>query len=89
MLRVRCRIRPSALHNSNGTVIAANDNWRDAQEALIQSNNLAPTDNRESAVFASLSAGNYTAIVHGRNGPTGVALVEVYRVPLARRPGPK
>jgi hypothetical protein len=69
------------LHNGNGTVIAANDNWRDSQEALIESNNLAPTDNRESAIFASLSAGNYTAIVRGRNDTTGVALVEVYRVP--------
>jgi hypothetical protein len=69
------------LHNGNGTVIASNDNWRDSQEALIESNNLAPTDNRESAIFASLSAGNYTAIVRGRNDTTGVALVEVYRVP--------
>jgi hypothetical protein len=69
------------LHNANGALIAANDNWRDSQESEIQSRNLAPTDNRESAIFASLLAGNYTAIVRGRNATTGVALVEVFQVP--------
>jgi hypothetical protein len=29
---------------------------------------------------ASLVAGNYTAIVRGNNGTTGVALVEAYRL---------
>ncbi len=68
------------LHNANGVLIAANDNWRDAQSVVIQSTGLAPTDNRESAIFAQLGGGGYTAIVRGRNGTTGVALVEVYRV---------
>jgi len=40
---------------------------------------LQPQDSREAAVVLSLPAGNYTAIVRGRNGTTGVALVEVYR----------
>ena len=69
------------LHNANGALAAANDNWRDSQETEIQSAQLAPADNRESAIFATLAAGNYTAIVRGRNQTTGVALVEVYRVP--------
>lgn len=69
------------LHNANGTIAATNDNWRDSQETQIQSTGLAPTDNRESAIFAPLIAGHYTAIVRGRNQTTGVALVEVYRVP--------
>jgi len=68
------------LHNANGVLIAANDNWRDAQESVIQSSGLAPADNREPAIFASLGAGGYTAIVRGRNDTTGIALVEVYRV---------
>jgi hypothetical protein len=68
------------LFNANGVVIAANDNWRDAQESVIQSSGLAPTDNREPAIFASLAAGGYTAIVRGRNDTTGIALVEIYRV---------
>ncbi len=69
------------LHNANGVVVATNDNWKDSQETTIQSIGLAPPDNRESAIFATLAAGHYTAIVRGRNETTGVALVEVYRVP--------
>ena len=69
------------LHDANGALTAANDNWRDSQETEIQSAGLAPTDNRESAIFATLAAGNYTAIVRGRNQTTGVALVEVFRLP--------
>jgi len=69
------------LHDANGALTAANDNWRDSQETEIESVDLAPPDNRESAIFASLFAGNYTAIVRGRNQTSGVALVEVYRVP--------
>lgn len=69
------------LHNANGAVLNANDNWRDSQETVIQLTGLGPTDNRESAIFATLTAGNYTAIVRGRNQTTGVALVEVFRVP--------
>jgi hypothetical protein len=69
------------LHDANGFLLGANDNWRDSQETQIQSTGLAPSDNRESAIFATLLAGNYTAIVRGRNETTGVALVEVYRVP--------
>ena len=53
------------LHDANGALTAANDNWRDSQETEIQSAGLAPTDNRESAIFATLIAGNYTAIVRG------------------------
>jgi hypothetical protein len=30
---------------------------------------------------ASLAPGNYTAVVRGKNNTTGVALVEVYRIP--------
>ncbi len=69
------------LHDATGALIAANDNWRDSQETEIQSTGLAPTDNRESAIFATLAAGSYTAIVRGRNQTTGVALVEAYRLP--------
>ena len=68
------------LHDVNGALIATNDNWRDSQASTIQSTALAPADNRESAIFASLVAGNYTAIVRGRNETTGVALVEVFQV---------
>jgi glucose/arabinose dehydrogenase len=71
------------LHNNNGVLLIGNDNWQDnaSQAARISAAGLAPTDPLESAVFASLVPGTYTAIVAGKNGGTGVGLVEVYNLP--------
>ena len=67
------------LYNSHGVLLRHNDNWRDApNHAQIQATGLAPSDNRESAIFMTLAPGTYTAIVRGVNGTTGVALAEVY-----------
>jgi hypothetical protein len=68
------------LFDGNGSVIQANDNWRQTQQSEIQALNLAPSDDREAALVASLPRGNYTAIVRGRDNTTGVALVEAYNV---------
>jgi glucose/arabinose dehydrogenase len=71
------------LHDNNGTLLIGNDNWQDdaSQAARISSAGLAPANPLESAVFASLLPGTYTAIVAGKNGGTGVGLVEVYNLP--------
>ena len=71
------------LHDGNGTVIAFDDNWRDSQSQIpaVRATQLAPTDDRESAIVAFLPPGNYTAVVRGKADTTGVALVEAYRVP--------
>ncbi|HEV2841262.1 MAG TPA: SGNH/GDSL hydrolase family protein [Chthoniobacterales bacterium] len=69
------------LHDGNGAVIAFNDNWQDSQLQAVRATQLAPTDDRESAIVAFLDPGNYTAIVRGDGGASGVALVEAYRVP--------
>jgi hypothetical protein len=68
------------LHDQNGALIGSNDNWSDTQPTAIKATLLAPTDTRESVIVASLVAGNYTAIVRGNNGTTGVALMEAYRL---------
>jgi hypothetical protein len=68
------------LHDGGGNLIAFNDNWKDSQRTEIAASGLPPTDDRESAIVATLPPGNYTAIVHGANGTTGVALVEVYKL---------
>jgi phospholipase/lecithinase/hemolysin len=68
------------LYDANGAIILSDDNWRETQESLIQSTGLAPTDDLESAIIRSLEPGNYTAIVRGKDGGTGVALVEVYNL---------
>jgi glucose/arabinose dehydrogenase len=66
------------LNRGDGSVVMVNDNWKNTQQAEITGAGLAPPDDREAALIATLAAGNYTAIVSGKNGGTGVALVEVY-----------
>jgi uncharacterized protein (DUF1800 family) len=65
------------LHDENGTPVS-NDNWRSDQQAEIAASSIAPTDDRESAIVATLSPGNYTAVVRGAGNTTGLALVEMY-----------
>jgi hypothetical protein len=69
-----------ALHDANGSLIFTNDNWRSTQQQQIIDSGLPPTDNRESAIIATLQPGNYTAIVSGSGNTSGVALVEVYNL---------
>ena len=68
------------LHNASGALIATNDNWQDTQSARITASGLAPSDPLESAIYAVLPAGSYTAVVRGAGDTTGTALVEVYSV---------
>jgi YVTN family beta-propeller protein len=68
------------LHGPGGFVTITNNDWSDdaAQEALILGTGLAPGNDLEAAIYATLSPGNYTAVVSGNNSATGVALVEAY-----------
>jgi WD40 repeat protein len=71
------------LHQGN-TTLATNDNWKindqtgQSQEADIRATTIPPTNDLESALVATLNPGAYTAILAGKNGGTGVGLVEVY-----------
>ena len=68
------------LKNANGSTLISNDDWQQSQEAEITEIGLAPSDIRESVLVTTLPNGSYTAIVRGKNGETGVAVVEVYNV---------
>jgi hypothetical protein len=68
------------LHNGNGDIVLANDNWKDSQQAEIQATTIPPTDDRESALVFTVLPGNYTAIVRGAKNTTGVGLVEIYNL---------
>jgi hypothetical protein len=72
------------LHGA-GVATITNNNWKDdpIQQALIEGTGLAPSNNLESAIYANLSPGAYTAIVRGNNNTAGVALIEVYDLSLA------
>jgi hypothetical protein len=61
-----------------GGQITFNDDWKDLQQADIEATMIPPTDDRESAVVLTLDPAAYTAVISGKNGKTGVGLVEVY-----------
>ena len=70
------------LHDSNGASVLVNDDWQDdpTQAAQLVANGLAPANPKESAIFTSLPAGQFTAILAGKDGGTGIGLIEVYNL---------
>lgn len=70
------------LHQGN-TTLATNDDWKissngGSQQAEIEATGVPPTNDRESAIVATLNPGNYTAVLGGKNNGTGIGVVEVY-----------
>ena len=68
------------LFDAQGSLIRQNDNWRSDQEQLITDSHLAPSDDRESAIFATLPPGPYSTVVRGVNNSSGAAILEIYRL---------
>lgn len=67
--------------DGNGATVAFNDDWKQTQQAELQATGIPPSDDRESAVVVTLRKGDYTAVLRGKGGETGVALVESYNLP--------
>jgi hypothetical protein len=67
-----------------GATVITNDNWKindqtgQSQEAEIRATTIPPGNDLESAIIATLVPGSYTAILAGKNGGTGVGLIEIY-----------
>ena len=68
-----------SLFDGSNNVLWNNNDWKDSQQTQIQNLGLAPRNDFESAILQILQPGNYTAILSGRNGTTGIGLIEVYR----------
>jgi hypothetical protein len=68
------------LRDSSGGLISSNNDWQDTQKAQIEASGLAPLNPHESAIFATLPVGNYTAVVRSRDPSSGTAVVEIYSV---------
>jgi hypothetical protein len=68
------------LRDNNAALVAVNNDWQDnaAQAAIITAAGLAPTNQLESGIAATLPPGLYTALLSGVNNGTGIGLVEVY-----------
>ena len=77
---------PGALANptldlyQGNTLLFSNDDWRNStQQAEIAASGFAPNKDAESAIIWTLTPGqNYTAIVRGKDGQSGVAVVEAF-----------
>lgn len=65
------------LHDGAGKLIASNDNWN-YNRAAILATGVAPDDERDAAIVATLNPGSYTAVLRGLANTTGVAVVEMY-----------
>jgi len=72
-------------------VIAENDDWATNENAgeittvgaLIGATPLMATDTRSAALLTTLDPGAYTFIVSGKNGSSGIVLLEVYDADLS------
>jgi hypothetical protein len=70
------------LRDGNGMLVTSNDNWEDdlEQAALIVHAGVPPQNHLEAAMYVTIPPGTYTAIMAGKNGGTGVGLVEIFNM---------
>jgi phospholipase/lecithinase/hemolysin len=67
------------LFDNSGNVEMTNDDWKNSPDAAeIMSSGLAPTNDRESVIIATLAPGQYTAQLAGKDNGTGNGVIEVY-----------
>jgi hypothetical protein len=76
------------LTTAAGATVGANNDWESAGNsaellaAAAQVGAFAlPRGSKDAAVLISLEPGNYTALISGANGTSGIALLEVYELP--------
>ena len=71
------------LRDSNGAILVTNDDWQSdpVSAGQLTANGLAPSNAKEAAIFMSATpAGQFTAIVAGKNGGVGIGLIEIYNL---------
>jgi hypothetical protein len=70
------------LHDANGALLVSNDDWQSdaVSAAQLTAAGFALSDPKESGIFTSLPAGQFTAILAGKNGGIGIGLVEIYNL---------
>lgn len=73
------------LYDANANLLEMNDDWGDSPDAAaITASGLAPTNPKEAALYVTPDMpGAYTVVLRGKNGTTGIGLVEAYRLPSA------
>ncbi len=67
------------VYDSSGAVVATNDDWAsDPNASQISAAGLAPTNSAEAALAITLPPATYTVIAAGKNGSSGIGLLEAY-----------
>ena len=76
--------------DGNGTLLRELDDWDSPEfiqpslrETMANLGAFALTDRQESVLRLTLNPGSYTLQVSGLDGGEGIALVEVYEIPLS------
>ena len=69
------------LFDRQGTGLATDDNWKEAEQAAIEATGLAPSNELEAALLVELNPGSFPPSFAARAAQTGVALIEVYHLP--------
>lgn len=65
----------------NNTLLRQNNDWQSAPNASeITATTIPPSNAKEAAILVRLEPGNYTTVVDGADGGTGIALVEVFEL---------
>ncbi len=65
------------IYDANRNLVAQNNNWNERRDEIFATG-AVPASDRESAVVTTLPPGAYTAVLSGRDGGTGIALVELF-----------
>jgi cytochrome c peroxidase len=71
------------LNGPAGFAPITNDNWPSTQETEIKATGLAPNNDLEPAIIATLAPGNYTTVLSGTNGGIGTGILEIYDLDFA------
>jgi hypothetical protein len=66
------------LYDASSNLLTSNNDWQQTQAQALRDADLAPSNDLESALLATLAPGAYTAIMRGNGNTTGIGLVEVY-----------
>jgi cytochrome c peroxidase len=68
------------LRDAHGVLLAANDNWGDnpSEAFSVSANGLDLPNVNEAAIITSLPPGQFTAILAGKNGASGIGIIEIY-----------
>jgi len=71
------------LNGPSGFAPVVNDNWKSLQADEIKASGLAPPNDLEPAIIATLTPGSYTATLSGVQSGIGIGILEVYDLDFA------